>query len=79
MVTGCQEVLRRVSDYLDGEVPAQLREEIEKHLASCRHCAATYDSVHNTLVIIGDERTFTLPVGFSERLRKRLEAEMAKS
>jgi hypothetical protein len=35
------------------------------------------DSVHNVLVLIADERVFTLPAGFSERLRKRLAVELS--
>jgi hypothetical protein len=29
--------------------------------------------------LIADERTFTLPIGFSERLRARLESEREKT
>jgi hypothetical protein len=31
------------------------------------------DSTRNVLLLIADERVFPLPVGFSERLRKRLD------
>jgi hypothetical protein len=37
------------------------------------------DSTHNILYLIADERTFTLPAGFSERLHARLESELEKS
>lgn len=77
MVIACDEVLREMSNYLDGEVDAALRAEIESHVANCRHCAATLDTLHNTIVIMCDERTFSLPAGFSQRLRARLAAEMA--
>jgi hypothetical protein len=32
------------------------------------------DSTRNILVLIGDERTFEVPVGFAERLHHRLQA-----
>jgi hypothetical protein len=53
-----------------------MKEAIEKHLANCRHCSAVFDSTRNILVLIGDERTFELPVGFAERLHGRLQAWM---
>ena len=34
------------------------------------------DSTRNILYLIADDRTFALPVGFSERLHARLQKEM---
>ena len=72
MTLDCKHVWAQLSDYIDGAVAPELRREIEEHLAHCRHCAAIYDSTHNILVLVGDERTFQLPVGFGERLHARL-------
>ena len=73
MVLDCKHVWKQISNYIDGTVPAELRESIEQHLAHCRHCAAVLDSTRNILVLVADERTFELPVGYSERLHARLE------
>lgn len=78
MVLNCKHVWRQISDYIDGSVPPELREAIEEHLAHCRHCAAVLDSTRNILYLMADERTYTLPVGYSERLHKRLREEMQK-
>jgi hypothetical protein len=51
-------------------------ESIENHLAHCRHCAAVLDSTRNILVLVADERTFEIPVGYSERLHARLQQEL---
>jgi hypothetical protein len=59
-----------------GDTPST-RRLLEAHFAQCRHCAALVDSVHNVVVLIADERVFTLPAGFSERLRKRLAVELS--
>ena len=79
MVLDCKHVWREISNYIDGDLDPAVRASMEKHLAHCRHCAAVLDSTHNILYLIADERTFTLPVGFSERLRARLESELEKS
>jgi anti-sigma factor RsiW len=35
---GCFEVLELLSDYLDGEVSAELKQKIDAHLAGCDEC-----------------------------------------
>jgi len=72
----CEHVWSYISEYIDDAVNAQLREEIEKHLEHCEICSAVLDSTRNILVLTADERTFELPVGFSERLHARLAKEL---
>lgn len=76
MVIHCRDVWREISNYLDGDISPKLRAELEEHLANCRHCAALVDSTRNVLLLVADERVFPLPIGFEERLRKRLENDM---
>jgi len=52
----CKHSWRELSNYLDGEISAELRVEVEAHVAQCRHCAALLDSAHNVVVLIADER-----------------------
>jgi anti-sigma factor RsiW len=78
MVLDCKHVWREISNYMDGDLDPSMRASMEEHLAR-RHCAAILDSTHNILYLIADERTFTLPIGFSERLRARLESELEKA
>jgi anti-sigma factor RsiW len=76
MALTCKELWREVSNYIDGTVSPEMREELEKHLAQCRHCTALVDGVHNVVVLVADGRTFELPTGFSERLKERLKNEI---
>jgi anti-sigma factor RsiW len=76
MVLECKHVWKQISNYIDGTVPPELLDSIERHLAHCRHCAAVLDSTRNILVLVADERTFELPVGYSERLHTRLQRAM---
>jgi anti-sigma factor (TIGR02949 family) len=76
MKIDCRHVWSQVSDYIDGTVTPQEREAIERHLANCRHCSAVMDSTRNILVLVGDKRTFEVPVGFGERLHNRLQESM---
>lgn len=76
MELNCKHVWAHISEYIDETVPAELREEIERHLEHCEICSAVLDSTRNILVLTADNRTFELPVGFSKRLHDRLEDEM---
>jgi hypothetical protein len=76
MEMNCKHVWEYISEYIDGSVEPKLREEIERHLEHCQICSAILDSTRNILVLTADERTFELPVGFSERLHERLAREL---
>lgn len=68
----CKHVWEYISEYIDESIDAQLREDIERHLEHCEICSAILDSTRNILVLTADDRTFELPVGYSERLHARL-------
>ncbi len=76
MELSCKHVWAQISEYIDQSVPAELRKEIERHLEHCELCSAVLDSTRNILVLTADDRTFELPVGFSERLHDRLAKEL---
>jgi predicted anti-sigma-YlaC factor YlaD len=73
----CKHVWEHISAYIDGDVDAVLRAEIDKHLETCEICSAVLDSTRNLVVLVADERVFELPVGFTERLHKRLDWELS--
>lgn len=75
----CEHVWEHISAYIDGDVDAVLRADINKHLETCEICSAVLDSTRNVVVLVADGRVFELPVGFSERLHQRLEAVLESS
>ncbi len=68
----CREVLREISNYIEGDLDPGLRAMLERHLAECRHCTAVLTGTRNILVLSADNRSFELPPGFSRRLQERL-------
>ena len=72
MEISCLEVIRELSNYVDQDVQPELRAEIEAHLPTCAHCTAIYDGLRNTITLMGDGKSFELPIGFSQRLRDKL-------
>lgn len=76
MVLECKHVWEHISDYLDGALSPELLKDVQQHLEHCEICSAILDSTRNILILTADERVFELPLGFSERLHARLDAEM---
>jgi hypothetical protein len=72
----CKHVWEYISEYIDGRVDPQVKEDIERHLEHCEICSAILDSTRNILILTADDRTFELPVGYSERLHERLKKEI---
>jgi anti-sigma factor (TIGR02949 family) len=72
----CEEVWRELSNYMEGDVTAEMRERIAQHLNACAHCQAVYDGSRNVVQLVGNGKTFELPSGFSRRLYGRLQAEL---
>ena len=67
-MVNCEQVLQQLSDFLDADVEPGMRREIEEHLKMCSKCSVLHDTLRKVLIIVGDDRTFEVPTGFSERL-----------
>jgi anti-sigma factor (TIGR02949 family) len=77
MKIDCKHVWQHISAYIDGDVDAALREEIDRHLEHCEICSAVLDSTRNVVILMADKRVFEIPAGYSERLHRRLDAVLA--
>ena len=77
MKLDCKHVWEHISGYLDQQLDPALLEAVERHLETCEVCSAILDSTRNILILTADERTYELPVGYSERLHAKLKAVIA--
>ena len=68
----CLEVWREISNYIDGEIDADLRARMEAHFKICAHCKAIYDGTKNVVKLVGDGVEYQMPEGFSQRLYKKI-------
>jgi predicted anti-sigma-YlaC factor YlaD len=78
MVIDCKHVWEHISGYLDGALAPEELKQVQRHLEHCEICSAILDSTRNILILTADDRVFELPLGFSERLHARLDAEMRR-
>ena len=76
MVVRCEEVWREISNYVDGAVDPVLRAAMDSHIAGCTRCKAVLDGTRNVVNLYSDDRMYPLPLGFSNRLRGKLEQKM---
>ena len=54
----CKHVWEHISAYIDGEVDASLRADIDRHLETCEICSAVLDSTRNVVILVADDRVF---------------------
>ncbi len=60
MIT-CEEFFAEFGDYLENQVSAEVRQELELHLSQCRACHVLYDSSRKTIKIVSESNSFELP------------------
>jgi hypothetical protein len=76
MAINCDAVWRDSSDYIDGTLAPDLRAAMDAHIKDCRRCAPVVSGLRNIVTLYGDERMAEVPAGFSQRLQRRIEANM---
>ncbi len=69
----CDELLGSLSAYIDGELGAELCQELEKHLAECDNCRVVLNTTKRTIDLVhSPAEKSDLPEDVRERLFKRL-------
>ncbi len=71
----CSNVIAELANYLDDEVAATIRQELEEHLAQCRTCRVIYDSSRKTVRIVTESRSFDLPQSISGQIMRKIASE----
>lgn len=70
----CEEVVRNLSDYIDGALDPAIRAEVEDHITTCRGCRVVLDSTECTILLYRAARTTALTEDRRQLLLKKLEA-----
>ena len=74
----CRGVVRELSDYLDGELDASARAELERHLERCEDCRLVVDTTKKTIEIFCNSEPVPLPNEVRDRLRAALEKRLRR-
>jgi len=73
----CVKVWRHISDYLEGEVDAELRASMASHFKDCAHCSAILDGTRNVVQLVGDGKAFEISARASQKFYKKLNDHLA--
>jgi len=71
----CDEVLEKLSDFLDEDARAELCRAIEQHLQQCHDCRFEVDSVRKSIMLYQADNRVDVPVAVSSRLQAALARE----
>jgi len=74
----CEEAMRLIDGYLDGELDAITNQEIESHLRDCRACQQAYETRRNLVQVIGSSMPYyKAPPELRRRIQSSLREEIS--
>jgi anti-sigma factor RsiW len=69
----CADVVRALSDYIDGALAAAVHDDVEQHIASCHECHLVLDTTQCTILLYRAARSTALQGEQRRRLLQKLE------
>jgi hypothetical protein len=61
-----------IGDYLEGDVAAEVRLQLEAHLSHCTQCQVVYDSARKTIRVLTDSGSFDLPEAAAKPITEKI-------
>jgi anti-sigma factor RsiW len=68
----CEDLLKALNDYVEGDVDPSICEEFEKHLAGCNPCQVVVDNIRKTISLYKAGEPYPMPPEFGQQLRNCL-------
>jgi anti-sigma factor RsiW len=75
----CTNAIHEISSYIDGELEASVRIELEEHLRECEGCAIVVRQTQLTVEIFCNDKPVELPSEVRSRLHETLKRRIHKS
>ena len=72
----CADFMAEIGNYLEGDIAAEVRLQLEKHLAHCETCQVVCDSARKTLRIVTDSGSFDLSEAAFEPIAQEIMAKI---
>jgi len=73
------ELLKLLSEYMNGTVDLVICEEFEKHMTGCNPCQVVVDNIHKAVTLYKNGQPCELPVEFRNRLHHALRNKWKES
>ena len=71
--TDCRALFARLSQYIDNELDAALRRDIEQHVAACRACHVCLETLKRTVAFSRHVETVRMPKNAAANLKRFLQ------
>jgi anti-sigma factor RsiW len=71
----CDDLLKALNEYVDGEVDSDICREFRRHLEDCNPCQVVVDNIRQTITLYRDGEPYPMPEEFHDRLRGLLKAK----
>ena len=68
----CQNVIQELSSFIDGQLDAASKQELESHLKDCTECKLVVDQTKKTVRLFCDSEPIELPGEVRDRLHEAL-------
>jgi anti-sigma factor (TIGR02949 family) len=75
----CEDVIHELSEFIDGELDAGSKQELEGHLAECSDCKLIVDQTKKTIEIFCDSEPVELPGEVRNRLHEILRRKLKEA
>jgi len=74
----CKNVVRELSDYLEGQLDKAVMADLERHLENCEDCRLVVDTTKKTVQIFCNSDPVPLPEETRSRLHQALFSRLRK-
>ncbi len=70
----CEELLKALNDYVDGEQLSEICQEFSEHLAGCNPCQVVVDNIRQTISLYRAGQPYEMQSEFQDRLQQSLKS-----
>ena len=74
----CKDVIREISEYLDGQLDATVLAELERHLGHCEDCKLIVDTTKKTIEVFCNSQPAPLDPSVRQRLHSALQQRLQR-
>ena len=75
----CKEVIRDISNFIDGDLDAASKQDLESHLKDCEECRLVVNQTKKTVEVFCDSEPVELPGEVRNRLHDALRRKLKES
>ena len=68
----CEDLLKILNDYIDGDIDESFCTEFQKHLSECDPCRVVVDNIRKTITLYKDDSVFEFPCECHDKLHRML-------